>query len=676
MLGNTADFIKKLNEAIGNQEPRQITNLLSDIESVSQLDKRNAGDCFRMLTYAVRKGDLSIAKAFFQMENLYNAFAEGYLKGELEGNLPHMIETLIFTAAEESPESHQSSVAVIKYIYDHLVIQDRLPHLDECEHSLWFFNNNQWYFYDHSEKKTKQGDFDTSIFELFSDPINFDAIANKYELNLTSKTKEKANTSTDILPEATNTLSSSAHSRSPLPKYGFSNYKKFKNFSGTPSDFVFSHKQVAGQSQTALINQVSQYLTLSNQLENIFKIQDGICAALTHLHADLSLNEWKRFNERILKWDGTKEQLQKKDLSQDFEKLLSYITKYYFEEQAKYSYYFVGSQIEQLLEKMEQSIFLTNSWHQIVLNKTDDGDFIVYDPNFEEGLKIVKTVNEAKELIQESLGRYYLQFSEQMPNLPASKIEDANDFIKEGGLFLILRSKLNDLIAQLPEPQNIKADALKGLLVRSTSSLPLWACQTNNIELLNYIHQLVIQYIDKNPNFKNNLEKSISELSASSQRLLGLDLFYSTDTNEEFINKINTFYTVNPKKIANHQQMVRECQRNLNSIEDQFDDPIVINFFYDFMHSLKYFTSRWELISQDKEKGAIHLKNPILDAQLILEGSEKDKKDFYLEVIDKEGITKKYAVPKELEELSRSMIKRINSVYEFNLPDFSGSYRP
>lgn len=665
-------------QAIENNQPDIILQLLGEAEPIS-IPPGSEGDLYYLLNFAIQTGNISIIEEFFKKKHLRDAFIRKYLIGEMSNNFLNFIYMLSYmlSNAIESPESQLSSLKVIKIINDGFLTyvnkDEAFPNITELTQTGYILHQNQLHFYDQQKGEVKLitvYDYEHDALDVldFFSQTSIEKLSIEQFLDLDSMLPIEEN-------DKETYQNSSSKNIAPISKKITStlvnfDYQRFKNHIPTRDDFSFSYKKKASKSQNAIINQVSQYLQLKNKTDYIPKIQDGICAALTHLFDEMPLEKWEELNKKLLEWDGTQENLDRLNLSTDLEKLFSYIIKYQFEDLKTRPYFYINMSFnfDALLEKMgEESVFFINAWHQIVLKKTENNSFLVYDPNYKSGFLETKIADEVKSLLKISLGNNILGFSQNDLKIPSSAIDNGNAFIQEGGLLLAFAKGTPDLLSELPQRKDIEKDCLTGLVLRNNAGIPMWACPTNDKQLLNYLNELAMEFMVTTPDFKSEFKKSLEAISNVWVRRLGLDFLYDIYSDQELVRKISDIYKSNPEKINLHKSIISICEKNINTIENSFKDPVVLSFFYDLMHSFQYFTSRWESV---KNGETLHLKNPVQKTELIICVSDENPKERYFKIVDNENKVKEFSIPDELQGPLSSIIKNIPPLYK-NTPALS-----
>lgn len=661
------NYIQKLELAINNRQSNVLLQLLSDVKSISLLKKTDVRGFYSLLELAINTGNIDLVEAFFKQQHLCDTFRLLYLEGELNNDFLSFI--MIMWYKIDLAENQLSALKVIKIIFDGFLTyvsnDEFFPDITQRDKSGYILHKNVLYLYDHTKRITNR----VMVYNNEDHYINIlDFFAQNSVEKISLQQYSVLNTELSLEADSNDPNTDTEISNIPAPLQNF-DHQRFKDFSPTSQDFSFYYKTIPSKNQKAIINQISQYLTLLDQIDSISQIQDGICQPLTHLFDEMPLDKWKKLNEKLLKWDGTQENLDALSLNDDFKKILSFINRYQFKELTTHSYFYIDMNLHSdiLLEKMgKESVFLANPWHQIVLKKTENNSFLVYDPNYNSGVKEIKTADELKKLVNISLGNNIAGFSKKSIVLPDFEIKDGNAFIREGGLFLLF-NKLPDLLPELPQRKDIDKDSLTGLLLRDILGIPLWARSSNNKQLLNYLHDLVMEFMSIYPDFKSELTKSLEVMPDVLIRQLGLDWFTDVDSDLEFSRKIRDFYQRNPDKLNIHEIIVSICNEHIKTIESHFQDPIVLAWFYDLMHSLNYFKSRWESVKSDK---ILHLRNTVQDVQLIISASNKKSNQQYFKVVDKKNMIKKYPIPNELQKPLMTITKHVYFLYK-NTPAFS-----
>lgn len=334
-----------------------------------------------------------------------------------------------------------------------------------------------------------------------------------------------------------------------------------------PEPFSFKGTN-RSKNQQMIIEKLSQYLYLRNKTQEIEAIQIGICAALSYYFCNHSADDFELMIQKILAWDGQLEGLDLELVSDEdeemsdpnpvqqdsnqriipapkiakhthlndaadssmiqeppalsalcllFEELIDYINIYQKTNTATYQY--LGTQLFNYLEQMplNSALVLSNPWHAIGIRRLGKYAFLFYDPNNPMGAQTVQAP-ELFSTIQSAIGSLVQVINNKNP-LQTPIISDWNEFIKEGGLFIIVRAENGQqLLAQAPRNHDYSADALKGVLLKSLNKNPAWILGISNPQYTAFTLHLLHQFAEKNPtNAYQQLKKSILHLDETSQ---------------------------------------------------------------------------------------------------------------------------------------------------------------
>lgn len=245
----------------------------------------------------------------------------------------------------------------------------------------------------------------------------------------------------------------------------------------SPPDFKFHYQKEDNLnldlSQTMIIRQLSQYLTLfQTQLELIPKIQGGICKPLSEYfisYMQVGTNEfWRELLAMVQAWDG-----QLASLSTIQKLFFTSLLEFYPHNNAPQ--YYLGDNFAEILTKNPQPFCVGNIWHAIGLipDKDSKDHWWVYDPNFVEGPKQVKTKH-LKEVLTKILGTQLFAIDPNDKNLLkmiTPVINDVQQFVREGGLHtLCFMQHPETIISQLlASKTSYSREDLTGLLLKDTN---------------------------------------------------------------------------------------------------------------------------------------------------------------------------------------------------------------
>jgi hypothetical protein len=270
-----------------------------------------------------------------------------------------------------------------------------------------------------------------------------------------------------------------------------------------PRNIPFVFKNLNSKAQGMIIDKTSKYLTIKDEdLDDIPKIQNGICMALACLFIEMNptVEEWNEFLKPIQDWNG-KKKLLKSDLIAKFEFIYKKIKQYQFT--SKHSRYYLGDNLHLLLNERKPFV-LGNPWHAVGVAPLKEKDqWIFYEPNFFEGPINVLQDN-LLALIKKYEGTVISVLLPQDEDIPCITpvINDSDEFIKNGGLFVLSRAvnKKNLLKILLEENADLSHRALDGLLLRNTKNIPAWVKvhenQDKDISL--YGSRLIQRFIQHN----------------------------------------------------------------------------------------------------------------------------------------------------------------------------------
>lgn len=277
--------------------------------------------------------------------------------------------------------------------------------------------------------------------------------------------------------------------------------------------FRFVNSQ-SNKSQKMIIEKFSQYLTLKGEyLALIPKISKGICNPLAHFFIKSSSLKWDDFLTRTLAWDGKNETLTE-ELSGYFSQLLGYVRPW-FSSVPKDGHY-LGEHLASFLDTCSTPCILSNPWHSIALRPKANGVWELYDPNFKNGYREVSR-SDLEAAIHNSIG--HIISTETHHFSGAIKIDDPEAFIEQGGLLaLSYCDEIEEILTQLSQVKAYSKDSLEGLLLRDTAGRPAWALIVQIPLLANYAALLIKQFISKNPNYLERLQRSIEYLSAEDKQ--------------------------------------------------------------------------------------------------------------------------------------------------------------
>lgn len=331
---------------------------------------------------------------------------------------------------------------------------------------------------------------------------------------------------------------------------------RFFNPEEAPEPFDIELKKInTTKNQGRIIRQVSLYLHALEKNSQINALQGGICVPLSYyfLHKSPALFEW--ILTKIFDWDGTLaalypassnttafkqpnrndplllEWIQEREpteneaasahpevITQDsrlvsiFNELMAYISKY---QKKALPYQYLGNQLIHYLSNNlpdDGAVFI-NPWHAIAIKPLDNHRFLIYDPNYINGPKSL-ALTDLPLALEHALGSLVGVITTQA--IQASPlINDWNQFIGEGGVFMLRCTNSPLILAQVPDEYEYSNDALKGLLLLSTDQIPAWYIGMKN-SYSSYTRRLLVEFTTKNPTISYQaLIKSISALNES-----------------------------------------------------------------------------------------------------------------------------------------------------------------
>lgn len=291
------------------------------------------------------------------------------------------------------------------------------------------------------------------------------------------------------------------------PQHNVSQHQNSKN----PPPFVYDKTKNRTLSQKMLINQLSQYLLITQQKNELIQhIQSGICADLSRLflkHQD----KWQNWLKTIQKWDGCIDSLTE-DMESIFSKIIKQINSEHMDSEV-----YLGDYVKEFLQQYKGSLVLYNPWHGIAIfydEITEQWHF--YDPNDPRG-KITLLADGLYLTVNRHMGE--LLFTYNITPLPADSeptvIEDKNAFLADGGFLLLARlSHINLLKYCQTEPMIFSPQALDGLLHRdAVACKPAWAHGLVSSHAQDFFRECIKQFIAQHPQtYQQQLANSLSEL--------------------------------------------------------------------------------------------------------------------------------------------------------------------
>ncbi|WP_298628173.1 hypothetical protein [uncultured Legionella sp.] len=265
-----------------------------------------------------------------------------------------------------------------------------------------------------------------------------------------------------------------------------------------PKELVFKFQGTnKTKNQSMIKEKLLQYLTLIKENPALISlIPEGICFALSHYFISKSSADWTRFIDSVGNWNGDESTLSA-ELKRLFGELYSAVKYFYFT--SNLNQYYLGTNYQSLLNILEegQNCILYNPWHAIAVRRDTLGDWAVYDPNYVDGVKSVKSEH-LFHTIEASIGHLIaIEFC-----FLGALIHDPNAFLRDGGLLFLCRANNNrEIVDQLPMPHGFTKEALSGILSRDVFGVPSWACGLINHDPMvqEYTKYLVIAFIRAHP---------------------------------------------------------------------------------------------------------------------------------------------------------------------------------
>ena len=290
-----------------------------------------------------------------------------------------------------------------------------------------------------------------------------------------------------------------------------------KDFVPTKEDFVFKFKGIDTLNQGMVIERLSQYLTVTNTDKALIpKLQDGICNALTHHFITMSPEEWDALMTSIRTWDGGYDSLKEKGRVTIFDNLIKAVKEHQLSGGSAERTY-VGDNLKIFFEQHPGTVILSNPWHAVaVTHSPEDNTWTICDPNFFSPPQTVHSLDALQVLLKKSLGTLF--FVEGNYNTPPL-VKDPQTFLRDGGLLALTqatnkKAMLDHLQAQLLSDTIYTKEALDGLLLRNIKGKPGWISGIKEPMTSEFTLNLLHQFADQNPNFLEQLQKSMEALSA------------------------------------------------------------------------------------------------------------------------------------------------------------------
>jgi len=289
--------------------------------------------------------------------------------------------------------------------------------------------------------------------------------------------------------------------------------RKMSDFKPKKEPFQFKGANKT-KNQGMLIEKLCQYLTLKGKhLDVIPKIQDGMCAALSHYFLSIEKCEWDTFVDMAGSWDGRRETLDEQNLTLFFEALYRNIEQHQLQQHTPAQY--IGDALSEFLKTNKRPCILQNPWHAIAIKPVPNGNWYVYDPNYVTGCLEVSTPS-LLITIEKAIGKIV----SVVPDLAAveipAEITNTNYFIEHGGLLALCQCKNSDeMLSKLPREHGYTKAALDGLLLRAISGRPAWVIGlgSKNPYIKAFTQMLNVQFASMNADAVAQLTKSLDALS-------------------------------------------------------------------------------------------------------------------------------------------------------------------
>ena len=316
--------------------------------------------------------------------------------------------------------------------------------------------------------------------------------------------------------------SSSMDAQRPAPNY----VDMMQRFTPWKPDTPFLFKgENQSKDQDMIVEKLCQYFTLQQRhLNSIPLMQNGICHPLSRWFLDSSPDEWQHILSRIQAWNGQADQLDT-ELGTLFERLWHYVHTYQLAQRMTYlipendpfAEQLLADNIQDYLRQNDHSAVFKNVWHAIGVKVMGQDLYLVQDPNFKDGPMTVSRDHLLPLLIKQ-LGPIISVYAGK--TWPA-QINDANEFIRQGGLLTLIPSNnVDTLIPALPV--NIAPWALTGITLRSMNGMPAWLTALEHFKTVGLGLGLLASFIASNPGtWKIYLRSSLEATpDASKNRLI------------------------------------------------------------------------------------------------------------------------------------------------------------
>lgn len=298
-------------------------------------------------------------------------------------------------------------------------------------------------------------------------------------------------------------------------------YNHEQNIHNKPASNHFRFKYQANKSraQIVIIQQLCQYLQITNTDTHLIPVLNkGICAALTILFEEKTINQWNLYIKSILEWSGQKRTLTP-ELSEHFYALLQKIKSHQLIQNQPQQ--FLGDNLEPHLLTITDSISIKNPWHAIAIKRNAiKNAFYFYDPNQELGV-IEVTYEQLISTITKTLGTL-LQIISTGAAIP--EIGNPEVFIAKGGLLSICTCMNHEAILdKIPANTSYSKDSLvDGLRVRTCNGRSAWVAalshQSQRVQRL--LANLLTNLYLIEPNYKEVIQESVEHLTKQEKESL------------------------------------------------------------------------------------------------------------------------------------------------------------
>lgn len=262
-------------------------------------------------------------------------------------------------------------------------------------------------------------------------------------------------------------------------------------------EFSYEPKKNSSLDQIMLINQLSQYLTLTRQHRPmIYRLQPGICNALSRYF--MNKEKWNTFLYKVKTWNGRLSELST-ELHNEFNLLYQMVEQYQFSlGKPSLPQFFLGENLRDFLATNQDDYVFKNPWHAIAIKSEGPGQWVFYNPNDGVGAREINSINELQAAITLALGE--LVMVEQInPPYQAPQVNDLNTFVSKGGILIWL----NDLAQWQRDQTNVihhifSETALSGLVIRDLDGRPAWYMGLRDPKLQTHTKSWLIQWL-QNP---------------------------------------------------------------------------------------------------------------------------------------------------------------------------------